>query len=173
MPSIVEGDRYGEVLDWNFSAGSEIKATEVICTVELELGSIGLQVEEDGYIAQILVPAGSGKVPVGTPLAVLVRSEEDIEKLFKQQQSEAPVAHGFTSKDVMGIITTLHKAGSIDEDLAVRLLECARHKDSDLFAAFDGSFKGQEYDEEEFDKNMFLLQAKDIIKHRDSEQEES
>ncbi|CAM9201459.1 unnamed protein product [Choristocarpus tenellus] len=42
----------------------------------------------------------------------------------------------------------------------------ARTKDADLMMAFSGSFEGDEFKEEEFDSEIFLIQAKSIIKKR-------
>lgn len=38
----------------------------------------GFEVQEEGYLAKILIPEGTRDVPLGTPLCIIVEKEEDI-----------------------------------------------------------------------------------------------
>lgn len=38
----------------------------------------GFEVQEEGYLAKILVPEGTRDVPLGTPLCIMVEKESDI-----------------------------------------------------------------------------------------------
>lgn len=48
--------------------------------------------QEEGYIAKLLFPEGTKDIPLGTPVAILVDSKEDVDK-FKDYKEEgaAPV----------------------------------------------------------------------------------
>jgi hypothetical protein len=55
----------------------------------------------------------------------------------------------------------------IRADLAAQLLQLARHENLELWEAFNGSFKGQQFTEEGIeglDTSFFLLQARDIAR---------
>lgn len=38
----------------------------------------GFEVQEEGYLAKIMVPEGTRDVPLGTPLCIIVEKESDI-----------------------------------------------------------------------------------------------
>lgn len=40
--------------------------------------SSGFEVQEEGYLAKIMVPEGTRDVPLGTPLCIIVEKESDI-----------------------------------------------------------------------------------------------
>lgn len=39
---------------------------------------VGFEVQEEGYLAKIMVPEGTRDVPLGTPLCIIVENESDI-----------------------------------------------------------------------------------------------
>ncbi len=39
----------------------------------------GFEVQEEGYLAKIMVPEGTRDVPLGTPLCIIVEKESDID----------------------------------------------------------------------------------------------
>ncbi len=40
--------------------------------------SVGFEVQEEGYLAKIMVAEGTRDVPLGTPLCIIVEKESDI-----------------------------------------------------------------------------------------------
>ncbi|KAG5175382.1 hypothetical protein JKP88DRAFT_283569 [Tribonema minus] len=168
MPSISEQEKFGKVAKWKKQEGDKVKTGDQLCEIEFTNFSINLNMEEDSYVAQIMVPAGDGEVPVGSPLCALVEKQEDIGPF---RAAHAPQANkkdfGFTQKDIMTTINHMLKAAQIDEELAGQLLSLARHENLELYEAFNGSFEGKEFSEqglEGLDTSFFLLQAKDIVK---------
>ena len=47
--------------------------------------------QEEGYIAKLLFPAGTKDIPLGTPIAIVVDSKEDIGQ-FKDYKADEPAA---------------------------------------------------------------------------------
>lgn len=45
-----------------------------------------IDVQDDGIVAKLLVPAGTKDIPVGTPMAILVEEEEHV-AAFKNYQA--------------------------------------------------------------------------------------
>ena len=48
----------GNILKYLFKEGDKISAGDVLCEVETDKATVGLEVQEEGYIAKILLPEG-------------------------------------------------------------------------------------------------------------------
>jgi pyruvate dehydrogenase E2 component (dihydrolipoamide acetyltransferase) len=58
--------------------GDAVAAGELYCEVETDKATMGWESQEDGFIAQILLPSGSKDVLVGTPVIVMVDEKEAV-----------------------------------------------------------------------------------------------
>lgn len=58
--------------------GDEVSAGDVIFEMETDKATMEVESPDDGVIAKIIVPAGSGKTPVNALVAVMVEPGEDI-----------------------------------------------------------------------------------------------
>jgi hypothetical protein len=67
-----QDEKFGQVCSWQKKEGEKVSQGETLCEVEFTNFSINLTMEEDSYVAQILVPAGDSQIPVGAPLCVMV-----------------------------------------------------------------------------------------------------
>ena len=65
-----------------------------MCGIETDKATVDFEMQEEGYIAKILYPAGSKDIPLGQPLAILVEDEADIAafKDFEAGDSPTPSA---------------------------------------------------------------------------------
>ena len=68
MPSLSPTMTHGNIVQWNKKEGDEIKSGEVIASVETDKATVDFEVNEDGYLAKILYPAGSKDINLGTVL---------------------------------------------------------------------------------------------------------
>eukprot|EP00236_Picocystis_salinarum_P002431 CAMPEP_0183832142 /NCGR_PEP_ID=MMETSP0807_2-20130328/5188_1 /TAXON_ID=88271 /ORGANISM="Picocystis salinarum, Strain CCMP1897" /LENGTH=254 /DNA_ID=CAMNT_0026077771 /DNA_START=101 /DNA_END=865 /DNA_ORIENTATION=- len=82
-PTMVEGT----VSAWKKQEGDAVNTGDVLADIETDKATMEMETMEDGFLAKILAPAGSANVAVGTPVAILVTSEEDI-PAFKDYQAE-------------------------------------------------------------------------------------
>ena len=55
-----------------------MSAGELYCEVETDKATMGWEAQEDGFIAQILLPSGSKDISVGTPVIVMVDEKEAV-----------------------------------------------------------------------------------------------
>ena len=55
----------GNVLEWKKKEGDLIKAGDTIASIETDKATVDFEVQEDGYLAKILVPAGTKEVGIG------------------------------------------------------------------------------------------------------------
>ncbi|CAM9486832.1 unnamed protein product, partial [Ectocarpus fasciculatus] len=176
MPRITEAERVATLTSWKAQVGD---VGDVVCEIELEQFSVGVKVETPGFLAEILVEAGTEGVPVGTDIGTIVHSEEDI-ALYQQAQADASedkkVTAGaeviadpeetFSWKDVLKDVLRLRNGGMLSEDESSTLMSLARNKDSELLQAFEGCFEGGKY-KGDIDDDLFLAQVKSaIFRHR-------
>ena len=55
--------------------GDSVAPGDLYCEVETDKATIGWESQEEGFIAQILLPAGTKDIAVGTPIVVLVEDK--------------------------------------------------------------------------------------------------
>jgi pyruvate dehydrogenase E2 component (dihydrolipoamide acetyltransferase) len=56
----------GNIIKWNVKIGDKVEAGFALCEIETDKATLGFEMQEDGYVAQILLPEGSKDVEVGT-----------------------------------------------------------------------------------------------------------
>ena len=65
--------------EWYIGEGAEFAAGEPLAKIETDKATIDFEAQDDGYVAKILMEAGSGEdITVGTPIMVTVEEEEDV-----------------------------------------------------------------------------------------------
>ncbi len=75
MPSLGADMEAGTLVEWLVKPGDKVSRGDIIAVVETQKGTIEIEVFEDGVLEGFLVEPGR-KVPVGTPLASIVRNNE-------------------------------------------------------------------------------------------------
>lgn len=93
MPALSPTMKDGKIVMWAKKEGEYVKPGEKIAEVETDKATVDFDSVEEGYLAKILVPAGTEGVPLGRLVAILVENEADVAK-FKdfQSPSEATAA---------------------------------------------------------------------------------
>jgi pyruvate dehydrogenase E2 component (dihydrolipoamide acetyltransferase) len=51
----------------------------VLAGIETDKATVDFEMQEDGFIAKLLFPEGAKDIPLGTPIAILVDNQKDIE----------------------------------------------------------------------------------------------
>eukprot|EP00894_Picocystis_sp_ML_P001998 jgi/Pico_ML_1/52515/g387.t1 len=82
----------GTVSAWKKQEGDAVNTGDVLADIETDKATMEMETMEDGFLAKILAPAGTANVPVGTPVAILVTSEEDIAAFKDYEAEEAEAA---------------------------------------------------------------------------------
>lgn len=65
MPALSPTMSKGNIAGWLVKEGEKVEAGSVICDVETDKATVGFEVQEEGYLAKILVPEGTNDVNVG------------------------------------------------------------------------------------------------------------
>ncbi len=70
MPMLSPTMDAGKIMDWNFKEGDKIEIGDYLCEVETDKAVVGFEMLDEGYLAKILYPGGTGDIPLGkvTPL---------------------------------------------------------------------------------------------------------
>lgn len=80
LPALSPTMAKGNIPSWSKKEGDKVSVGEVLCLIETDKSTMELEAMEEGFLAKILVPAGSTDVAVGQPIAIIVENEDDIAK---------------------------------------------------------------------------------------------
>ncbi|CAI7843010.1 unnamed protein product [Closterium sp. NIES-53] len=90
MPSLSPTMTQGNIVQWRKSVGDALTAGDVLCEIETDKATLEMEAMDDGFLASILVHAGSKDVAVGTPIAVIVDDAESVPKFANYTPPSKP-----------------------------------------------------------------------------------
>lgn len=91
MPKMGDGMEEGTLLEWLKKDGEKVKSGEVIGTIQTDKATLELESPGSGTLTGILLAAG-GTVPVGKPIAIILKADEKIPANWGSGESAAPAA---------------------------------------------------------------------------------
>ncbi|XP_053307676.1 dihydrolipoyllysine-residue acetyltransferase component of pyruvate dehydrogenase complex, mitochondrial [Spea bombifrons] len=91
LPALSPTMTMGTVQKWEKKVGEKLSEGDLLAEIETDKATIGFEVQEEGYLAKILVPEGTRDVPLGTPLCIIVEKESDIATFVDYKESAAVV----------------------------------------------------------------------------------
>eukprot|EP00124_Ichthyophonus_hoferi_P004800 Ihof_evm2s581 gene=Ihof_evmTU2s581 len=97
MPALSPTMETGNVATWAKKEGDQVVTGDVIAEIETDKAVMEFEASEDGYLAKILLAAGSKDIPVGKPLYVVVEDKDDVAAFAAYQSEDAPAAPASTS----------------------------------------------------------------------------
>ena len=65
---------------------------DILCEIQTDKAVVGFELEEEGFLAKILVPLDAKAIAVGQPIAIIVDSKDDIAKASVNTPAAAPAA---------------------------------------------------------------------------------
>jgi pyruvate dehydrogenase E2 component (dihydrolipoamide acetyltransferase) len=95
MPALSPTMESGTISKWNVGTGDSFSAGDSLAVIETDKATIDFEAQDDGVVAKILVPAGSGELNVGSPIMVTVDDAADVaafENFSPEAGGGAPVA---------------------------------------------------------------------------------
>ncbi|XP_056399371.1 dihydrolipoyllysine-residue acetyltransferase component of pyruvate dehydrogenase complex, mitochondrial [Hyla sarda] len=78
LPALSPTMTMGTVQKWEKKVGEKLSEGDLLAEIETDKATIGFEVQEEGYLAKILVSEGTRDVPLGTPLCIIVEKESDV-----------------------------------------------------------------------------------------------
>ncbi|KAI5084672.1 hypothetical protein GOP47_0000841 [Adiantum capillus-veneris] len=92
LPALSPTMAKGNIPSWSKKEGEKVSIGEVLCLIETDKSTMEMEVMDEGFLAKILVPAGSTDVAVGQDIAIIVENEEDIAKVKNIRSSDSAAA---------------------------------------------------------------------------------
>ena len=71
----------GKILDYNFQEGQLVEVGESLAQIETDKATVGLEIQDEGYLARIVTGASDQKVQVGELIAYMVEEENELAML--------------------------------------------------------------------------------------------
>lgn len=90
MPSLSPTMEKGNLAKWCKKEGEEVGPGDILAEVETDKATVDFEMQEDGYVAKLLVEEGTQDIQLGELVAILVENEEDI-AAFKDYTPESDV----------------------------------------------------------------------------------
>ncbi|XP_041657901.1 dihydrolipoyllysine-residue acetyltransferase component of pyruvate dehydrogenase complex, mitochondrial [Cheilinus undulatus] len=78
LPALSPTMTMGTVQRWEKKVGEKLSEGDLLAEIETDKATIGFEVQEEGYLAKIMIEEGTRDVPLGTPLCIIVEKESDI-----------------------------------------------------------------------------------------------
>uniref|UniRef100_A0A224XP25 dihydrolipoyllysine-residue acetyltransferase n=1 Tax=Panstrongylus lignarius TaxID=156445 RepID=A0A224XP25_9HEMI len=92
LPALSPTMEMGTIVSWAKKEGDKLNEGDLLAEIETDKATMGFETPEEGYLAKILVPAGSKDVPIGKLVCIIVEKEADIPafKDFKDEGGAIP-----------------------------------------------------------------------------------
>lgn len=92
LPALSPTMEMGTIVSWEKKEGDKLGEGDLLCEIETDKATMGFETPEEGYLAKIVIPAGTKDVPLGKLLCILVFNEEDVAafKSFVDDGTAAP-----------------------------------------------------------------------------------
>ena len=87
MPALSPTMTSGNIGAYQKKVGDQIQSGDVLCEIETDKAQMDFEMQEEGYLAKILIAEGTKEALVGKPLAILVSKREDIEAFANYTES--------------------------------------------------------------------------------------
>ena len=88
LPALSPTMTEGTVQSWTVEIGDSFSAGDIICQIETDKAAVDFEATDDGFMAKHLVEPGHAPIATGSPIAVTVMEEEDIEAFANAQSSD-------------------------------------------------------------------------------------
>jgi pyruvate dehydrogenase E2 component (dihydrolipoamide acetyltransferase) len=89
LPSLSPTMTQGSIASWKKSAGDVLNVGDILCEIETDKASVGLEIQDEGVLAKILVDAMGPELAVGAPIALIVDTIEG----YQEFQAMDPSAY--------------------------------------------------------------------------------
>lgn len=78
MPALSPTMTSGNIGTFHKKVGDSLQSGDLLCDIETDKAQMDLEVQEEGFLAKILLAEGTKEVEVGKPLAIVVSKREDV-----------------------------------------------------------------------------------------------
>ena len=79
MPSLGADMEAGKLVEWTVKPGDTVKRGDIVAVVETQKGAIEIETFDEGTVTELTAELGR-ELPVGAPLAVILKPGEDMRR---------------------------------------------------------------------------------------------
>ena len=87
MPALSSTMTEGKIVEWLKNPGDKVERGESVLVVESDKADMDVESFQDGYLAAVLMPAGS-TAPVGETIGLIVENEDEIASIQEQNKNK-------------------------------------------------------------------------------------
>jgi len=98
MPALSSTMTEGKIVEWLKNPGDKVERGESVLVVESDKADMDVESFQDGYLADVLMPAGS-TAPVGETIGIIVEKEDEIAAIQAKNKKSAPTTSIKTKSD--------------------------------------------------------------------------
>merc|ERR1740123_2485232 len=80
LPALSPTMEQGTIVTWEKKVGDQLSEGDLLCEIETDKATMGFETPEEGYLAKILIQAGTRDIPIGKLLCIIVEEQEDVAK---------------------------------------------------------------------------------------------
>ena len=80
LPALSPTMEAGTIVSWEKKEGDQVSEGDLLCEIETDKATMGFETPEEGYLAKIIIQAGSKDIPIGKLLCIIVENQEDVAK---------------------------------------------------------------------------------------------
>jgi pyruvate dehydrogenase E2 component (dihydrolipoamide acetyltransferase) len=92
LPALSPTMSSGALAEWYVAEGDKFSAGDAVAKIETDKATIDFEAQDDGFVARLLMEAGTGlDIAVGTPIMITVEEEDSI-AAFKNYVPPVPAA---------------------------------------------------------------------------------
>ncbi|KAH9388134.1 hypothetical protein TYRP_009342 [Tyrophagus putrescentiae] len=78
LPALSPTMELGTIVSWEKKEGDKLNEGDLLAEIETDKATMGFETPEEGYLAKILIPAGTKDIPIGKLLCIIVSEQSDV-----------------------------------------------------------------------------------------------
>lgn len=92
LPALSPTMEEGTLVSWAKKEGDKLSEGDLLAEIETDKATMAFETPEEGYLAKIIIPAGTKGIPIGKLVCVIVSKESDVAafKDFKDDSAPPP-----------------------------------------------------------------------------------
>lgn len=104
LPALSPTMEMGTIVSWEKQEGDELSEGDLLAQIETDKATMEFETPEEGFLAKILIPAGSKDVPIGKLLCIIVENKDDIAAFenFVPEETPTPAVVSITQAGEWG-----------------------------------------------------------------------
>ena len=104
MPALSPTMEEGTMAKWFIKEGDNVMSGDLIAEIETDKATMEFEAVDEGVIGKILVPEGTEKVKVNSPIALLLEEGEEMPVSTAMSKSESKISYDEIAADVQHVL---------------------------------------------------------------------